>query len=190
MTMEKKEEKLNHILTVTAGILGAEGADKLSMRKVAKAADLSLSNLQYYYKDKNILLIATTQYYFEACKQEFTRTLTFLKSESSFTRERFLEKALHLLLVNGKENSQSIMFQEIWALSSRNKELEKAVEIYYRDYCIWSVDLFASFFKHPERLVSLIIPFAEGYAIMGAVLPLDKQTIIQLLVNLVLHMEE
>jgi AcrR family transcriptional regulator len=188
--MDKREEKLNHILIVTVGILGKEGAEQLSMRKVAKAADLSLSNLQYYYKDKNVLLIATAQYYFQKCKQEFTQTLNSLKAESKFTNERFLEQALGLLLVNGKENSQSIMFQEIWALSSRNKELEKAVEVYYKNYCIWSVDLFASFFKQPERIVSLLIPFAEGYAIMGAVLPLKKETIIQLLVKLVLHMED
>jgi AcrR family transcriptional regulator len=66
--MDKKEERLNHILQATITILSKEGAEKLSMRKVAKAVNLSLSNLQYYYRDKDILLIATVKYYFESCK--------------------------------------------------------------------------------------------------------------------------
>lgn len=188
--MDKKEEKLNHILKITIGILSKEGADELSMRKVAKAADLSLSNLQYYYKDKNELLIAAAQYYFQSCEKEVTRTLNVLKAESTFSIEIFLEKILGLLLVKGKESEQSIMFQEIWALSSRNKELEKAVEIYYKNYCIWMVDLIASFSNRPHNLVSLLVPYVEGYAIMGTVLPLNKEAVIQQLIKVILYMEE
>ena len=187
--MDKKEERLSHILAVTIEVLGKEGADQLSMRKVAKAANLSLSNLQYYYKDKEILLIATAQYYFQSCKQEFTQTINLLKEKHNFTVPIFLETVLDLWLVNGKENSQNIMFREIWALSSRNKELEIAVETYYKNYCIWTVELFASFFKQPERLISLLIPYAEGYAIMGTVLPLDKKKIIGMLMDLIEHIE-
>jgi AcrR family transcriptional regulator len=187
--MDKKEERLSHILSVTIDILGKEGAEQLSMRKVAKAANLSLSNLQYYYRDKDILLIATAQHYFQICKQEFTQTINILKEEHNFTTPIFLETVLDLLLVNGKENSQSIMFQELWALSSRNKDLEIAVETYYKNYCIWTVELFASFFKQPKKIVSLLIPYAEGYAIMGNVLPLDKSNTISMLVDLIAHME-
>ena len=116
-------------------------------------------------------------------------TINLLKEKHNFTVPIFLETVLDLWLVNGKENSQNIMFREIWALSSRNKELEIAVETYYKNYCIWTVELFASFFKQPERLISLLIPYAEGYAIMGTVLPLDKKKIIGMLMDLIEHME-
>jgi len=188
--MDKKEERLNHILRITTGILSQEGADELSMRKIAKAANLSLSNLQYYYKDKNELLIATAQYYFQSCAQEVTQTLNLLKAETTFSIEKFLEKVLDLLLVKGKDSEQSVMFREIWALSSRNEQLEKAVETYYKNYCIWMIDLIASFSKQPHELVSLLVPYVEGYAIMGSVLPLNKEAVIKLLIKVILYTEE
>ncbi|WP_316743250.1 TetR/AcrR family transcriptional regulator [Pedobacter antarcticus] len=185
--MDKKEERLNQILLATINILSKEGADQLSMRKVAKAANLSLSNLQYYYRDRNLLLIATVQHYFQSCKEEVTHTLDLLKGENTPSTEVFLEKLLNLLLLNGKSNNQMMMFQEIWALSSRNKELQEAVETYYKNYCLWMIDLIATFSKKPEEIVSILVPYAEGYGIVGTVLPLNKKSIIQLLVKLVLQ---
>jgi DNA-binding transcriptional regulator YbjK len=184
--MDKKEERLKQILLATIDILSKEGADQLSMRKVAKAANLSLSNLQYHYKDRDILLIATVEHYFQSCKEEVIHTINQLKAENTPTTELFLEKLLDLLLINVKAHSQTVMFQEIWALSSRNKELETAVETYYKKYCIWMADLISSFSKHPEETVSILVPYIEGYGIMGSVLPMGREKIIQLLVKLVL----
>ncbi|MBB5622853.1 AcrR family transcriptional regulator [Pedobacter cryoconitis] len=186
--MDKKEERLNQIILATINILSEEGADQLSMRKVAKAANLSLSNLQYYYRDKDLLLIATVEQYFQSCKEEVTHTLNVLKAESTPSIEVFLEKLLNLLLLNGKSNNQTMMFQEIWALSSRNDELKQAVETYYKNYCTWMVDLIAAFSKQPGEVVSLLVPYAEGYTIVGTVLPLNKESVIKLLVKLVLKM--
>ena len=187
--MDKKEERLNQILKATINILSEEGADQLSMRKVAKAANLSLSNLQYYYKDRDLLLIATTQHYFQTCKEEVIHTLNLLKAESTPSLEVLLEKLLNLLLLDGKANSQTRMFQEIWALSSRNNELQQAVETYYKNYCIWMVELIAAFSAHPERIVSLLVPYAEGYAIVGTVIPMSKDSIIPLIVKFVLQID-
>jgi AcrR family transcriptional regulator len=184
--MDKKEERLNHILQATITILSKEGAEKLSMRKVAKIAKLSLSNLQYYYRDKDLLLIATVKYYFESCKEEVTDAINLLTAGSTPSTEVFLAKLLNMLLVNSKSSDKIMMFQEIWTLSSRNEELEKAVETYYRNYCLWLIDLISTFSKEPEVIVSLLVPYAEGYAIVSNVLPLNKEKIIQMMVNLIL----
>jgi AcrR family transcriptional regulator len=186
--MDKKTERLNQILLATITILSKEGAEKLSMRKVAKIANLSLSNLQYYYRDKNLLLIATVKYYFESCKEEVTEAINHLTSESKPSTEVFLSKLLNMLLEYGKSSDQIMMFQEIWTLSSRNKELETAVETYYKNYCLWLIDLISKFSKEPEAIVSLLVPYAEGYAIVSNVLPLKKEKIIQMMVNLILSM--
>lgn len=185
--MDKKEERLNQIISATIEILSKEGSDKLSMRKVAKAANLSLSNLQYHYKDRDVLLIATVKHYFQSCQEEVTASLNLLKTKSTPSTEVFLEKLLNLLLLNGKSNNDIMMFQEIWALSSRNNELKNAVETYYKNYCIWMIDLISAFSKQPEEVVTLLIPYVEGYAIVGTVLPLNKESIIKLLVKLVLE---
>jgi AcrR family transcriptional regulator len=183
--MDKKEERLNHILQATITILSKEGAEKLSMRKVAKNANLSLSNLQYYYRDKDLLLIATVKYYFESCQEEVTKAMTLLTAENMPSIEDFLLKLLNMLLVEGKSNDQVLMFQEIWTLSARNEELERAVETYYKNYCTWLIDLISKFSKEPEVIVSLLVPFVEGYTIVNNVIPLDKGRIIQMMVKLI-----
>jgi AcrR family transcriptional regulator len=186
--MDKKEERLNHILQATITILNKEGAEKLSMRKVAKIANLSLSNLQYYYKDKDLLLIATVKYYFESCREEVTQAINLLTAKSTPSTDVFLVKLLNMLMIEGKSNDQVLMFQEIWTLAARNKELEKAVETYYKTYCLWLIDLIARFSKEPEAIVSLLVPFVEGYTIVNNVIPLDKEKVIQMMVKLILSM--
>lgn len=188
--MDKRAERLNQILSVTITILSNEGAEKLSMRKVAKMANLSLSNLQYYYRDKDLLLIATVKFYFESCKEEVTQAINLLTAESTPTRAVFLEKVLNMLLIEGKSSNQILMFQEIWTLSARNKELQTAVETYYKTYCIWLIDLVSRFSQKPEAIVSLLVPFVEGYTIVNNVIPLAKEEIIQLLIKLISSMEE
>jgi hypothetical protein len=44
------------------------------------------------------------------------------------------------------------------------------------------------FFKEPEFIVSLLVPFVEGYTIVSNVLPLNKERIIQMMVKLILNM--
>jgi AcrR family transcriptional regulator len=188
--MDKKEERLNHILKATITILSAEGAEKLSMRKVAKNANLSLSNLQYYYKDKDLLLTATVKYYFESCQEEVTKAIALLTAERMPSTEVFLRKLLNMLLVEGKSNDQVLMFQEIWTLSARNEELERAVETYYKNYCTWLIDLISKFSKESEVIVSLLVPFIEGYTIVNNVIPLDKERIIQMMVKLISSMDK
>ncbi|MBS7563830.1 TetR/AcrR family transcriptional regulator [Mucilaginibacter sp. Bleaf8] len=186
--MDKKEERLKHILQATISILSKEGAENLSMRKVAKVANLTLSNLQYYYRDKDLLLIATVKYYFESCKEEVTHAINLLTAESTPSTEVFLVKLLNMLLIEGKSSDQILMFQEIWTLAARNKELEKAVETYYKTYCLWLIDLISMFSKEPEAIVSLLVPFVEGYTIVNNVVPLNKESIIQMIVKLILSM--
>jgi len=187
--MSKKEQRLNLILQTTITLLIQEGAEKLSMRKVAKTANLSLSNLQYYYRDKDLLLIATVKYYFDSCKEELTKELNSLTSQRTTSTEVFLVKLLNLLLVENKSHDQILMFQEIWTLSARNKELKTAVEGYYKDYCIWLIDFISIFSKEPEIVVSLLVPFVEGYTIVNTVLPLGKDHIIEMLVERILKNE-
>ena len=188
--MEKKEERLSQILLATINILSNEGAEKLSMRKVAKIANLSLSNLQYYYKDKDMLLSATVEFYFESCQKEVTQAIKILTAESTPTKEVFLEKVLNMLLIDGKTRDQILMFQEIWTLSARNKELQKAVETYYKTYCLWLIDLVSRFCKNPEAVVSLLVPFVEGYTIVNNVIPLDKAKIIEMMIKIISNMEK
>lgn len=183
--MDKKEERLNKILATTIDLLIKEGAENLSMRKVAKNASLTLSNLQYYYKDKNLLLISTAEFYFESCKKELSQAIKLLSVDSTPVKDVFLEKILNMLLIDGRSSHQTLMFQEIWTLAARNKELQDAVETYYKTYCLWMIDLVSTFCKKPEEIVSFLIPFVEGYTIVNNVIPLTKEGVIEMMVKLI-----
>lgn len=183
--MDKKEERLNNILSATITILTKEGAENLSMRKVAKNADLSLSNLQYYYKDKNLLLIATVEFYFESCKQELTKAIKHLTADSTPDKNILLEKVLNMLLIDGRSSHQILMFQEIWTLAARNKELRSAVDSYYKTYCLWMIDLISTFCTKPDEIVSFLIPFVEGYTIVNNVIPLTKESVVEMMIKLI-----
>ncbi len=188
--MDKKEERLNKILSTTIDLLVKEGAENLSMRKTAKNANLSLSNLQYYYKDKNHLLIATVEFYFESCKKELTQAIDLLAAERTPDKDVFLEKVLSMLLIDGRTSHKTLMFQEIWTLASRNEDLQKAVETYYKTYCLWMIDLLSQFCSKPEEIVSFLIPFVEGYTIVNNVIPLTKEKVIEMMVRLISVVEK
>lgn len=188
--MDKKGERLNKILSTTIDLLTKEGAENLSMRKVAKNADLSLSNLQYYYKDKNRLLIATVEFYFESCKKELSHAIKLLSVDSTPDKDVFLEKILNMLLIDGRSSHQTLMFQEIWTLAARNRELQDAVETYYKTYCLWMIDLVSTFCKKPDEIVSFLIPFVEGYTIVSNVIPLNKEGVIEMMVKLISIVEK
>ena len=183
-------EKTDLIIQVTIALLGEEGADNLSMRKVAKSAGISLSNLQYYFSSKEALLIATAERYFRGCQEEVFERLPLQTTENETSSAQFFEQLLGILLFNGKENRQTIMFREIAALSSRNKELDIAVDKYYREYCIWLRTLISKHTLYPEKVVSLIVPYLEGFANMGTALPLKKNDCIIILLKCILEVEK
>lgn len=188
--MEKKEARKIQIIQVTIALLSEEGADNLSMRKVAKSANISLSNLQYYYVNKDALLIATVEQYFKGCQEEVTQKLPPLGTENELSSAQFFEQLLELLLFNGKENRQTIMFREIAALSSRNKELDVAVDKYYKEYCTWLMELVCQYTPYPEKVISLIVPYLEGFANLGTTLPLSKIDCIKILLKCILGLEK
>ncbi len=146
---------------------------------------MSLSNLQYYYKDKDLLLIATVEFYFESCKEELTKAIKLLTADSIPDKNIFLGKVLNMLLIDGRSSHQILMFQEIWTLAARNKELRNAVDTYYKTYCLWLVDLISIFCTKPEEIVSFLIPFIEGYTIVNNVIPLTKKSAVEMMIKLI-----
>lgn len=187
--MEEKIDRAEHIIQVTIALLGEEGADNLSMRKVAKAANISLSNLQYYYRNREALLISTVERYFKECEEEVIQMLHVSEIESISTPKLFFENLLELIFFDGKTNPKTIMFREIAALSSRNKELETAVSKYYKEYCNWLEQIIGKYSEQPEHVVSLLVPYIEGYSNIGTVLPLDKKAIIQMFLTYILSLQ-
>jgi AcrR family transcriptional regulator len=116
-TTEKGLGRAQDILQAARALLAAEGYAGLSMRRVAQAAGMSLSNVQHYYGSKDLLLEAlllTTMDGFQARMDDIAAAM----SERSQV-ERFLS-TVDMFLEEITDPVTHALFFELWALASRN----------------------------------------------------------------------
>ncbi|MEH6611402.1 MAG: TetR/AcrR family transcriptional regulator [Halioglobus sp.] len=162
--------KTEHILNCSMAILKESGDQGLTMRQVAAAADMRLSNVQYYFKTKELLLGALL----EGFLVEYAESMQVF----SFPEQQDSEKKLSLLvlhILNDIESSDcAVVFKEIWAIAERNSAVKKAVNEYYKK-------LHAMLFEALEQTapencqrqqldnaVAILLPFIEGYCITSS----------------------
>jgi AcrR family transcriptional regulator len=147
------------------------------MRKVAEAADMRLSNLQYYFKTKELLVGALL----EGFLLDYAESMQLL----SFSDKRGSEEKLKLLASHILHDIQSsdcgVVFKEIWAIAERNIGVKKAVDDYYKKL---NEMLFEALTKAaPEdcqkqkvdNAVAILLPFIEGYWITSSKLKLSSK---------------
>ena len=168
--MSKKKAKTEKILDVSIELLKSEGDFGITMRKVATLADMSLSNVQYYFKNKDALLIAMADRYFQQCLDE-------ISSQPELAEQQDLKPLVHAFLVHGLEISDMCrIFREYWALSTRNEAIEGYLSKYYQTLA----GILSDKLKHLAvdesslgKAVSIFIPYVEGYSITAKSLPQD-----------------
>jgi AcrR family transcriptional regulator len=116
-TTEKGLGRAHAILRAARALLAAEGYAGLSMRQVALASRMSLSNVQHYYPSRDALLEAVllfTMDEFQAKMDSISRAMT------ERTRlERFLS-TVDMFIEEITDPVTHAIFFEIWALASRN----------------------------------------------------------------------
>ncbi|MEM6889630.1 MAG: TetR/AcrR family transcriptional regulator [Pseudomonadota bacterium] len=170
----KELEIVRHALE----LLVEAGDAGLTMRQLAARADMRLSNVQYYFKSREDILKAMVSVYFQQCIDDVT---SLTRAEQNISqRER-----LHYILREGLKHGQQISdlcrtFRELWAISSRNPEVHECLVAYYRSFGSkligFAVGDTVSRSTH-DRLVTLIVPYIEGYSITASALPCDvKET--------------
>lgn len=64
-TQERSREKYEQILHAAKQLIGERGNDAVSMREIAKAAGVAPSSIYQYFPDKNAILAAIMQDYFD-----------------------------------------------------------------------------------------------------------------------------
>lgn len=182
--MGKRAEKTTKIIQTTIQLLCVEGAGGLTMRKVAKLSEIRLSNLQYYYKDKEALLEATIKDYFRQNEEEVTQSIAQLPNDIPL--ENLLEIILETSLIDGNSSPRCAMFREIWALATKMPIINDLVRSYYQQYNNWLCKQFTPYSEDAATIVSLLMPYVEGYSLMGNALPVSKEEVIQGLIKMIL----
>ena len=162
--------KIEHLLNCAMTILKESGDQGLTMRKVAEKADMRLSNVQYYFKTKELLLGALL----EGFLLEYAESMQLLSISGQHDSEKKLSLlALHIL--NDIESSDcAVVFKEIWAIAERNSLVKEAVDEYYKKLHAMLFDALKQ--VAPENCqeqqvnyaVAILLPFIEGYCITSS----------------------
>ena len=184
----KKNAKSEKVVDCALALLTEQGDHGLTMRQVAQRAEMSLSNVQYYFKNKDALLTAVADRYFNQCLVEVQQQPVQL-SQANLKPE--LTKMLREYLAHGLEISEMCrIFREYWAIATRNPAIAEYLSNYYRQLGDSVAEKLQPVAASPQAIsnaVSVIIPFVEGYTITAASLPRSFEDISEQLTNIVIQ---
>ena len=175
--MKKKSNKIETILNEATRLLQNEGDFSVTMRKVAQLCEMSLSNLQYYFKNKDELLKAVADRYFKQCLQGL-KEYPLVTSEDdlkSFIAEQFS------LVIDVSDMCR--IFREYWAISTRNAEIESYLTDYYSKVVEELADKLKPIAKDEECLagaITILISLVEGYSVTAQSMPIAHDSMVEL----------
>lgn len=171
--MSKKTPKTEKILNIAIELLKHEGDFGITMRRVASLAEMSLSNVQYYFKNKDALLKAMADRYFQQC-------LSDIAGQPALSARAKLAPFVHTFLLHGHELSDMCrIFREYWALSTRNETIDAYLSDYYQTLASILADKLRPLAADESALtkaVSILLPYVEGYSVTAPSLPETLET--------------
>lgn len=161
-------------------ILKVSGVEGLTMRKVASAAGKSLNNVQHHFKNKDMLLNYLADFYFAQCYEGVAQYTP--NNQVNDPKQALYEFVLFILEQSEHISDACLVFRELWAVATRNPELEDKLNQFYAS----SVDRACIFWNdydraNAEKAASLFLPYIEGYSIQHKALPVDREKIAELL---------
>jgi AcrR family transcriptional regulator len=174
----KFEKKKRMILKATFNCIYERGIWDLSLRSIAKEAKVNLSDVFYYFKNKENLLT------------EFIQSL-FKKIESDLTLKRLNKsdspkKKFDLLFKEGvnfssKQKKLFVVFIDCWSLGMRNIHFQRIFREYYMQLYNIQKDILENFYgknvltdDQIDILNILIFAFFAGMGIQGYAIRLKK----------------
>ena len=178
--MNKKNNKIETILDETTTLLKNKGDFSVTMRKVAQLCGMSLSNLQYYFKNKDELLKAAAERYFQQCLQGL-KDYPVITSEDDL--KSFITKQFSLVI---DVSDMCRIFREYWAISTRNAEIESYLTDYYSkvaDELVYKLKPVAIDEECLTGAVTILISLIEGYSVTAESMPIDHKTMDELTHN-------
>ncbi|MFW5489089.1 MAG: TetR/AcrR family transcriptional regulator [Desulfovibrio sp.] len=180
----KHNPKISLLIDHALEVLRDHGEQGMSMRKVAAKAGMSLGNLQYYFKNKDELLAGVVDEYFDRCALHYNTAFAERCPEGR-------RETIEFLVRYGMAYADSEIgkvFRELWGIAARNKTIAGHMDDYYREYTVELAQVLAPFAKSPDcvsRVVSLMLPFVEGYGLVAGSLPSSTEELTEFIVNIV-----
>ena len=181
--------KISHIFSCTMSLLKESGDQGLSMRKIAEKADMRLSNLQYYFKTKELLLSAL----FGSFLEEYSKSVQSIQFDQHSNPQQQLQHLLFYILSDIEKAECAVIFKELWAIAERNSAVKVALDQYYDDLYQMLFDILSTLVaetkraKDIHRAVSILLPFIEGFCITRKNLPVATADLADQLAVMIHH---
>ncbi len=127
---EKGRRKAEHILDQAAGVLTRDGYSRFSLRQVAKAAGVTLGNLQYYFPTKSELVEAMLDHVITGYLEEFNE----LMAEVEGGPDEQLAAVLSHVIRDLTNPRTTVLFPELWSMANHDPAVEQSIEAMYESY--------------------------------------------------------
>jgi AcrR family transcriptional regulator len=125
-----KKDPSEKIKEATLNLLAVEGYDAISMRKIAKEANVALGQLTYYYKTKNNLITSVVKEVLDVFYSEF-------ENKVNNSKNKIEEITSSIEMIISEETKTEKLLITIISQSQVNKKLQKIL----REFWIKIIDL-------------------------------------------------
>ena len=127
---DKGRRTAGHILEQATRVLTRYGYSQFSLRRVARAADVTLGNLQYYYPTKSDLVEAMLGHVITGYIEEFNRLMAAVEGGP----EEQLAAVLSHVIRDLTSPRTTVLFPELWSMANHDPAVERYVEDMYETY--------------------------------------------------------
>lgn len=164
------------ILEAAFRVAARDRLESLTVRRVAKEADLSAGLVFFYFKTKDALLVALLEWLLE-------RTIVMRTDEGVMSlprpRDRFLARLRKAVDSVARERVQVELFFDFWVMGTRHpavrEKLRSALESYREVFRPLLVEVLGGEESRPgvtaESLAAVCVSFVEGCAVQAIMDP-------------------
>lgn len=117
------------ILEAARHLIAEEGYHNFTMRAIAQNSGIHLKSLQYYFRTKQVMLMAVVNYTIE--KYYFQPYDKLFADKSAVTPREQFSVMLDYLLDDLSNKFTARLFPELWALGSHDKDVADALDVFY-----------------------------------------------------------
>ena len=172
---DKKEDKINTIITTALSLLAKKGYENTTINDIADTAGISRGLLHYYFKDKEDLAAKALTFGFGPMWDS-----SLGKIQSARSPEQLVDTMIEVLKKNVRENPDfSALLFEMWVSARRSAKIRKV----FNDGLNEAIDRLKSLLELASSVGMIRINKDESEGIIRILLAMYHGLAIQLLFN-------
>lgn len=152
-----KKDPLEKIKEATLNLLAEDGYDAISMRNIAKEANVALGQLTYYYKTKNNLIVSVVKEALDVFYSEFENRV-----KKSDNKIKIITEGVELVLREDTKTDKLLI--TIMAQSQVDKKLQKVLNDFWNKI----INLITSSYLEEISKISIEQANIKARLLMGA----------------------